>query len=467
MTVNLSGCVRPAGVLFTKTSPIGHVIDFFMNPSSMTYRDTLAHLSSLNKMGIRFGLDPIRSLLERLHYPQNGYPTILIAGTNGKGSVAAMTAAILSAGGYKAGLYTSPDLTDFRERIRINDRMISREEAADCVEQLKEKVTEDVSYFEFLTAMAFLHFHRQHVDIAILEIGMGGRLDATNVVIPLLSVITNISLEHREYLGNTLEKITREKGGIIKEGGTCLTAAVQKPVIETLKTLCLEKGATLHRLGKEFRTRIHQDGTFSYRGIEHRYKRLVCPLTGRHQYANAALALGSVELIGHAGFRIDERAVVEGLRKTRWEGRLELLQSAPMLLVDGAHNPAGVATLCRALKNDFSYRRLWLIFGVLGDKDYRAMVKRLFPLADGVILTRPDSDRALPLDVLLSVVREFNKKIQVIEKPGDALKQALSQAGEGDLVCVVGSLYLVGEIKRIHQPAPMHGFDAIREERVT
>lgn len=467
MTVNLSGCVRPAGILFTKTSPIGHVIDFFMNPSSMTYRDTLAHLSSLNKMGIRFGLDPIRSLLERLHYPQNGYPTILIAGTNGKGSVAAMTAAILSAGGYKVGLYTSPDLTDFRERIRINDRMISREEAADCVEQLKEKVTEDVSYFEFLTAMAFLHFHRQHVDIAILEIGMGGRLDATNVVIPLLSVITNISLEHREYLGNTLEKITREKGGIIKEGGTCLTAAVQKPVIETLKTLCLEKGATLHRLGKEFRTRIHQDGTFSYRGIEHRYKRLVCPLTGRHQYANAALALGSVELIGHAGFRIDERAVVEGLRKTRWEGRLELLQSAPMLLVDGAHNPAGVATLCRALKNDFSYRRLWLIFGVLGDKDYRAMVKRLFPLADGVILTRPDSDRALPLDVLLSVAREFNKKIQVIEKPGDALKQALSQAGEGDLVCVVGSLYLVGEIKRIHQPAPMHGFDAIREERVT
>jgi len=228
MTVNLSGCVRPAGILFTKTSPIGHVIDFFMNPSSMTYRDTLAHLSSLNKMGIRFGLDPIRSLLERLHYPQNGYPTILIAGTNGKGSVAAMTAAILSAGGYKVGLYTSPDLTDFRERIRINDRMISREEAADCVEQLKEKVTEDVSYFEFLTAMAFLHFHRQHVDIAILEIGMGGRLDATNVVIPLLSVITNISLEHREYLGNTLEKITREKGGIIKEGGTCLTAAVQK-----------------------------------------------------------------------------------------------------------------------------------------------------------------------------------------------------------------------------------------------
>ena len=259
----------------------------------MTYRDTLAYLSSLSKMGIRFGLDPIRLLLERLDNPQNGYPTILIAGTNGKGSVAAMTASMLCAGGFKTGLYTSPDLTDFRERIRINDGMISREEAAACAEQVKERVSEDISYFEFLTAMAFLHFHRQHVDIAVLEVGMGGRLDATNVVLPLLSVITNISLEHREYLGHTLEKIAREKGGIIKEGGICLTAAVQKPVIETLKTLCREKKATFYRLGKEIRTRVHRDGTFSYRGIERRYKRLACPLAGRHQYANAALALGS------------------------------------------------------------------------------------------------------------------------------------------------------------------------------
>jgi dihydrofolate synthase/folylpolyglutamate synthase len=430
------------------------------------YRDTLAYLSCLNRMGIRFGLDPIRSLLARLHNPHNSYPTILIAGTNGKGSVAAMTAAILSAGGFKTGLYTSPDLTDFRERIRVNDGMISRDEAASCAEQVKERVTEDVSYFEFLTAMAFLHFHRQRVDIAVLEIGMGGRLDATNVVIPLLSVITNISLEHREYLGNTLEKITREKGGIIKEGGICLTAATQKPVIKTLETLCREKGATLYRVGKKIRTRIHRDGTFSYRGIEQRYKRLVCPLTGKHQYSNAALALGSVELIGHAGFRIDESAVVEGMRKTRWEGRLELLQSSPALLVDGAHNPAGVATLSRALKKDFSYRRLWLIFGVLQDKDYRAMGRKLFPLANEVILTRPNSDRALPLDLLLPAAREFNKNIQVIENPGNALKQALSQAGEEDLVCVAGSLYLVGEIKRIHQANVEAQLNAIKEERM-
>lgn len=429
----------------------------------MTYRNTLAYLSSLNKMGIRFGLDPIRFLLERLHNPQNSYPAVLIAGTNGKGSVAAMTAAILSSGGLKTGLYTSPDLIDFRERIRINDRMIGREEAMHCAEAVKEKMAEELSYFEFLTAMAFLHFHRQRVDIAVLEIGMGGRLDATNVVNPLLSVITNISLEHREYLGNTLEKIAREKGGIINKRGTCLTAATQGAVIETLSTLCLEKEATLYRLGKEIRTRRHRDGTFSYGGIGASYERLICPLVGRHQLANAALALGTVELIGDKGVRVDERAVVEGLRKTRWEGRLELLQRSPMLLVDGAHNPAGAATLRRALKNDFSYRRLWLIFGVLGDKDYRAMVKRIFPLADTVILTRPDSDRALPLDILLPTARAFHKHVEVIENPGDALHQALSRAGEKDLVCVAGSLYLVGEIKKLYRTSRRPG--AIKQER--
>jgi dihydrofolate synthase/folylpolyglutamate synthase len=430
----------------------------------MTYRDTLAYLSSLNKMGIRFGLDPIRFLLERLHNPQSSYPAVLIAGTNGKGSVAAMTAAILSSGGLKTGLYTSPDLIDFKERIRINDRMINRDEVLHCAGAVKEKVTEEISYFEFLTAMAFLHFQRQRVDIAVLEIGMGGRLDATNVVNPLLSVITNVSLEHREYLGSTLEKITREKGGIIKKRGTCLTAATQRPVIETIKTLCRERGATLYRLGKEIRTRSHRDGTFSYRGIGANHKRLVCPLVGRHQLANAALALGTVELIGDKGFRVDERAVVEGLRKTRWEGRLELLQRNPMLLVDGAHNPAGAATLRRALKNDFSYRRLCLIFGVLGDKDYRAIVKRLFPLADRVILTRPDNDRALPLNILLPTARAFHKNVEVIENPSDALQQALSQVGEKDLVCVAGSLYLVGEIKKLHQAG--RRLDAINEEHV-
>ena len=419
--------------------------------SSMTYRDTLEYLSTFNRMGIRLGLGPIRRLLGRLDNPQDRFPSVLIAGTNGKGSVAAMTASILTAGGFKTGLYTSPDLIDFRERIRINGRMISRSEVEICTTAVKGQIREAVSYFEFLTAMAFVHFHRQKVDIAVLEIGLGGRLDATNVVMPLVSIITNISLEHSEYLGDTLVEIAREKGGIIKQGGRCLTAAGQKPVVGALEEICRKKGATLYRLGREIRAIAHRDGTFSYRGIGERRERLICPLAGRHQIKNAALALGAVELIAEAGFRVDGRTVTEGLKRTQWEGRLEILRRSPMLLVDGAHNPAGVAALCRVLKNAFPRRRLFLLFGVLGDKDYRTMARRLFPLAERVFLTRPDSERALPLDVLLPVARRFHPDIDVVENPGDALKRALSLAGKEDLVCAAGSLYLVGEIKRCHR----------------
>ncbi len=417
----------------------------------MTYRETLAYLSGLNPSGIRFGLETIRSLLGRLNDPHKRFPSVLIAGTNGKGSVAAMTASILSTAGFRTGLYTSPDLIDVRERIRVDGRMIGREAMAACADEVRSRVREEASYFEFLTAMAFLHFQRCKVDIAVLEVGLGGRLDATNLVNPLVSVITNISLEHREYLGNTLEKIAREKAGIIHEGGICLTAAQQKPVIGTLEALCRERGASLFRVGKEIRTSIHRDGTFSYLGIGRRRDGLCCPLAGKHQISNAALALGAVELIGDAGFPVEENAVAEGLKRAHWEGRLEVLQRSPMLLVDGAHNPAGVTTLCRALRNDFSHRRMILLFGVLGDKDYRTMAKRLFPLADRVILTRPNSERALSPEALRRVAESFHRDIEVVENPGDALCHALSLAGEGDLVCAAGSLYLVGEIKRLHR----------------
>ena len=311
--------------------------------------------------------------------------------------------------------------------------------------------------------MAFLHYQRRNVDIAILEVGMGGRLDATNVVIPLVSVITNISLEHREYLGNTLEEITREKGGIIKEGGICLAAVRRKQVIETLEAISRERGARLYRLGKEIRTTIHRDGTFSYRGIGKSHERLHCPLAGKHQISNAALALAAVEMIGDAGFRMEEAAVIEGLQQTHWEGRLEILQRSPLLLVDGAHNPAGVATLCHALQNNFPRRRLILIFGVLGDKDYRTMARRLFPLCDRVILTRPHSERALSPEDLRSAAGRFHKDIEVVENPGDALRYSLSLAGKEDLVCAAGSLYLVGEIKKFQRIRKGGGMDAVSE----
>jgi len=245
----------------------------------------------------------------------------------------------------------------------------------------------------------------------------------------------------------------------------CLTAARQKPVIGTLEAICRERGARLFRVGKEIRTTIHRDGTFSYQGVGRRHEGLLCPLAGKHQISNAALALGAVELIEDAGFRVEEAAISEGLKQARWEGRLEILQHSPMLLVDGAHNPAGVATLCRALQNDFPHRRLILLFGVLGDKDYRTMAKRLFPLADRVILTRPNSKRSLSPEELRLAAGRFHGDIEVVENPGDALRYALSLAGEGDLVCAAGSLYLVGEVKKLQRIGKGGGTYAVPEDR--
>jgi dihydrofolate synthase/folylpolyglutamate synthase len=415
----------------------------------MTYRETLAYLSGLNPLGIRLGLDSIRALLARLGDPQKAYPAILIAGTNGKGSVAAMTASILTAAGFRTGLYTSPDLLDLRERIRIDGRMIGQREMALCAARIRGEVRGEISYFEALTAMAFCNFQRRKVDIAVLEVGLGGRLDATNVTLPLVSVITNIGLDHQAYLGGTLAAIAREKGGIIKPGGICLTAVQQRRIQEVLEAICKERGARLCRLGKEIRIRVRRDGIFSYQGPDRRWEGLRCPFPGRHQFANAALALGVVERIGKAGFRIDDRAVTEGLAKSRWEGRLEVLRSRPTLLVDGAHNPAGAAALAKALRDEFPHRRLWLIFGVLEDKNHRAMAQRLFPLAEAVFLTRPPSERARPPEALQLELGDEHPRIEVVEKPGEALARALGAAAEEDLVCAAGSLYLVAEIKRI------------------
>jgi dihydrofolate synthase/folylpolyglutamate synthase len=277
---------------------------------------------------------------------------------------------------------------------------------------------------------------------------MGGRLDATNVATPLVSVITNVSLDHQAYLGRTLTAIASEKGGIVKAGVPCLTGANQGSVLAVLREICQDRGAPFYRLGESLKVRIRRDGRFDYQGLQRRFTGLECPLPGRHQRSNAALALGALELIGPA-FPLAERAIRTGLHQTRWEGRLEILGRDPLLLVDGAHNPAGAAVLRRALREAFSYRRLWLIFGVLGDKDYRRMAGLLFPLAYQVVLTRPGSDRSLDLETLLPVARAFHHRVLVREDPVEALQTVLARAGAEDLVCAAGSLYLVGDMKRL------------------
>ena len=409
--------------------------------------DPIAYLDDLSGRPIRLGLAPLRRLLSRMGHPEKKYASIVVGGTNGKGSIAAMAAAMLTAAGFRAGLYTSPHLLDVRERIRIDGNMIAEEDLRSCAGAIRRQSRDDLTYFEFLTAIAFHFFEQQQVDIAILEVGMGGRLDATNVARPLVSVISNISLDHSQYLGRRIEQIAREKSGIIKQEGCCLTAAKQAPVIALIHEACRKKRARFFRRGDEIKVKKQADGLFLFRGFERRYDRLCCPLRGRHQMDNAALAIGAVILLAGHGFAVDEAAIRRGLSETKWEGRLEILRRRPTVLVDGAHNPAGISSLCAALRDAFHYSRLTVIFGVLDDKDYGTMLRRLAPLADQLILTRPESERALPPAALLPIARPYHRRVTTVDKPEEALQKALAAAAPEDLICVTGSLYLMGVIK--------------------
>jgi dihydrofolate synthase/folylpolyglutamate synthase len=411
-------------------------------------QNPLSYLEGLKQKGINLGLGPISRLLARLDNPQNGYKTILIGGTNGKGSTVAILSSILMKEGMNVGIYTSPHLLDFRERIRANDHMIPGDTLCTLIDKVRDEIREDVTYFEFTTALAFLYFSMCKVDMAIVEVGMGGRLDATNLVSPEVSIITNISMEHQKYLGNDLISIASEKGGIIKRGGVCVTAAKGRKVLNTLEEISRQREAEIYRTGRDIRVRRSGRGDFSYYGINKRYSGLKLSLTGRHQIENAALALAAIEVLTAKGVSISDTSVVEGLRDVRWEGRLELVSRNPGIVVDGAHNPAGISSLCSSLLTDFSYRRLIVVFGVLRDKDYGGMLKKLLPLVDKIVLTKPKVERAACTEDLLSVALLHHGNIEVVDDSAEALDRALFLAGADDLVCVTGSLYLVGEIKK-------------------
>ncbi len=405
-------------------------------------------LLDLNCNIIRLGLDPIRHLLERMENPQLKYPAVLIGGTNGKGSTAAILSCILKESGYKVGLYTSPHLTSICERIRINGSLISEERMQDCFGMIQSSLEEPLTYFEVLTASAYLYFCQEKVDVAVLEVGMGGRLDATNVVTPLVSVISNVHLEHQEYLGRHLRDIAAEKAGIIKENSVCVAAVTQKAVLDLLSETCRQKEATLYRLGKDIRVRVKGDGTFSYQGIAIKLDDLKCTLSGAHQIKNAALALAAAEVVTTKGIRVNRQAMLSGVACASWDGRLEILQNTPTVLVDGAHNPAAANVLCQALRNRNADDHRLLIFGALGDKNYRLMLKKLLPFFDHVIFTKPKTERAGDVADLIRAARHYDRSAEAIEDSCEALQRALCLTGKNDMICITGSLYLVGEIKK-------------------
>lgn len=411
--------------------------------------DHLAALYRLRRFGIKFGLSTITRLLRGLGNPHERFSSIHVAGTNGKGSTAAFLSSILTHAGYKVGLYTSPHLVRFNERIQVNGQAISDTDVARVLEAVQRVYTQGdpPTFFECATAMALHHFALAGVDWAVLETGMGGRYDATNIVEPEACVISNIGLEHQEYLGNTLAAIAREKAGIIKQGVGVVTGTRQKNALKVIENVAKEKGASLHRLGKDIRVRKEKGGSFTYFGVHRRWPRVKIGMIGEHQISNAALALGVVDLLLQKGIAVPDQAIYSGLATTRWPARLEVVSQKPFILLDGAHNPSAARTLRRFLEDGVHVKGLILVVGILADKAWKPMLRDLTRVADTMILTRPEYERAADPNELAAFVRTLTRDVIVIPHLPDAVSLAIDEAGEDNGVCITGSLYTVGDAK--------------------
>ena len=419
----------------------------------MTYQDAIEYLFGLQKYGIKFGLSKTSNLMKSFGNPHHEQVYIHIAGTNGKGSVAALLETILINSGLKVGFYSSPHLVRFTERFRINKQEIKPDLVACMVEELRGVIDtrHPPTFFEVTTAMALIYFAQEMTDISIMEVGMGGRLDATNIVRPIISVITNISLEHQIFLGRRLIDIAGEKAGIIKRGVDLVTAVTQPSIIRLFKDICAKKKAPFWRVGED--ARFHTNGkVLNYYGIQHTLKGLELGLMGRFQARNAALSLAVTELLEMKGYNISSQDISDGLKHTTWPGRMHVVSKNPMIIMDGAHNQGAIRALASTLERDFKYRRLVLVLGIMGDKDIDKMLKIIVPTADFVIYTRPEYYRSADPAVLRDAAKALGKPGEIIQKIPDALNRAKEMAGPQDLILICGSLFTVGEAMAYFDP---------------
>lgn len=425
-------------------------------------------LYGLQHFGIKLGLQNISALLDVLGHPERAYPSVLIAGTNGKGSVAAMMHAVLQAAGLRAGMFTSPHLVHPRERIRIGERDIEVGDLCRRLAGMRERIEAGVgrgaieahpSFFEVIAATALQSFHDEGVQAALLEVGLGGRLDATNAVDACLSVIVSIDLDHTKSLGATTELIAAEKAGIVKPGRPVISGVVRQQAVSVLQRTCRERGSPLIEAGVAVQLVEESDGAFTLESSRARYERLRLSLGGRHQIHNARVAVAACEqLAEHAGFEIEPRAVRRGLAATRWPGRLQWVRSAgdqPDLLFDGAHNPAGAASLARYL-DTLEIAHPVILFGAMQGKLLPQILDALAPFAHRLVLTRPAVRRAAEPEEIAALARERIERVDVVADPAEAFERARDLAGNGRFVLVTGSLYLVGEILGLleHRDAP-------------
>ncbi len=419
----------------------------------LSYLESLEFLYGLQQHGIKLELETIQALLSRLGRPQERYQTLHVAGTNGKGSTAAMVAAMLRAAGWRVGLYTSPHLVDLRERICVNGVQIAEHAVAELTERLRDVQSSlRPTFFEFTTAMALQHFSDTAVDVAVVEVGMGGRFDATNVIVPLVSAITNVALDHQQYLGTTVGAIAFEKAGIIKPGVPVVTGRLCPEAAEVVERAAGERMAPVYRLNAAFAVKGQTTDGFRYDGVRVSYPNLSCPLLGLHQLDNAACALAVVELAAMRGFRVSEDDVRAGLATVSWEGRLEFVEQRPAVLLDGAHNPAA-ARVVEAFVTSYRVRhpgcRVILVLGMMRDKDREGFLRILLPVANAVVLTQAQTPRAASVEELGTSIEPGEVPVHLAPLPADALALAKRLASSQDLICVTGSLMLVGEVKAL------------------
>ncbi|HJX09664.1 MAG TPA: folylpolyglutamate synthase/dihydrofolate synthase family protein, partial [Candidatus Binatia bacterium] len=417
-----------------------------------SYSETLNRIYNLRGGVIDLRLDRMERALALFNHPEKTFPSFHVAGTNGKGSTAAMLHRILCLGGYRTALYTSPHLVSFTERIRIGDKEISPDEVVALAEEVwRRTLTADVAltFFEFVTVMAFVYFARQGVDVAVVEVGLGGRLDATNLATPVVSMITTISKDHEAYLGSDLQSIAREKAGIIKAEVPVVLGALPAEVMDIFSGLACDQHARAFFLGRDFKISLKNKNLFDYIGINQEFSNLSLAFRGRHQWNNAAVALGALEVAGGA-FPVSGALIREGLATVSWPGRFEVMLEWPTVVLDGAHNGEGVKALVETIEDFRQGRRIKLLFASMEDKEWRLMLNMLVDVVDEVVLTRVSVERSADPKQLASHVAG-RVPHRVMNDARQALGFLLADARPEDIVLVAGSLYLLGEVRPVVQ----------------
>ncbi len=422
----------------------------------MNYYETITWLYSFEKFGIKLGLDRIKYICKELGEPQNNYKCIHVAGTNGKGSVCRFLQSILTIGGYKTGVYTSPHLQRFSERLIIDNKEISEPDVVllankikPIIEQMSKKENTP-TFFEIVTAMAFLYFKEKKVDYAVIEVGLGGRFDATNIIEPLLSIITNVTLEHQDILGHRLEDISYEKAGVIKNKIPVITAA-KNSALNIIKQVANEKNAPI-KIIDETSWKKNKGGVnwqeFLISGSLKEYN-VKTTLLGEHQGENIALTIVAIEKLQMNGMYLTDEAIIQGIEKAVNPGRMEIVSFEPLIILDGAHNVAGAHYLKKTLGNDFVYNKLIIVLGILSDKNVKEMLEIIAPLGDIIVATKSQNKRATEPTKLREMIQKLNLKNQIFVKNTvyDAVEYALSIAKKDDIICITGSLFTVGEAR--------------------